>query len=247
MGASEAMPWSREEFELKLRAKGKRYHIYHPYQVAMNSGKLTKDQIQGWVYNRYYYQISIPIKDAALLSNMPDRSHRRQWIQRIIDHDGTQGDEGGIEAWIWLGQACGLRREDITSLEHVLPGVRFAVDAYVNFARRAPWQEAVCSSLTELFAPEIHKERLSNWPQHYPWIDQSGYAYFRKRLSEARRDVEHGLHVTLDYFATREQQQRALQILQFKLDILWSMLDAMQIAYGIGPERLGAGTAMPDE
>ncbi len=247
MGAPEAMPWGRDEFEQKLRAKGKRYHIYHPYQVAMNSGKLTKDQIQGWVYNRYYYQISIPIKDAALMSNMPDREHRRQWIQRIIDHDGTQGDEGGIEAWIWLGQACGLRREDITSLKHVLPGVRFAVDAYVNFARRAPWQEGVCSSLTELFAPEIHKERLSNWPQHYPWIDQSGYAYFRKRLSEARRDVEHGLRVTLDYFTTRAQQQRALEILQFKLDILWSMLDAMQIAYGIGPERLGAGTAMPDE
>ena len=247
MGASEALPWSREEFEQRLRAKGKRYHIHHPYQVAMNSGKLTKEQVQGWVYNRYYYQISIPIKDAALLSNMPDRSHRRQWIQRIIDHDGTHGDEGGIEAWIWLGQACGLRREDITSLDHVLPGVRFAVDAYVNFARRAAWQEAVCSSLTELFAPEIHKERLSNWPQHYPWIDQAGYAYFRKRLSEARRDVEHGLRVTLDFFVTRAQQQRALQILQFKLDILWSMLDAMQIAYGIGPERLGVGAAMPDE
>jgi pyrroloquinoline-quinone synthase len=247
MGAPEAMPWSRDEFEQNLRAKGKRYHIYHPYQVAMNSGKLTKEQIQGWVYNRYYYQISIPIKDAAVLSNMPDRDHRRQWIKRIIDHDGTQGDEGGIEAWIWLGQACGLQRENVTSLKYVLPGVRFAVDAYVNFARRAPWQEAVCSSLTELFAPEIHKERLSNWPQHYPWIDQSGYAYFRKRLSEARRDVEHGLRVTLDYFQTRAQQQRALEILQLKLDILWSMLDAMQIAYGIGPERHGAGTAMPDE
>ncbi|HXX10865.1 MAG TPA: pyrroloquinoline-quinone synthase PqqC [Burkholderiales bacterium] len=240
-------PWSRDEFEQHLRAKGKRYHIYHPYQVAMNSGKLTKEQIQGWVYNRYYYQISIPIKDAALLSNMPDREHRRLWIQRILDHDGTQGDEGGIEAWVWLGEACGLKRADIASLEYVLPGVRFAIDAYVNFARRAPWQEAVCSSLTELFAPEIHKERLANWPQHYPWIDQSGYAYFRKRLSEARRDVDHGLRVTLEHFTTRAQQQRALDILQFKLDILWSMLDAMQIAYGIGPERLGAGTAMPDE
>jgi len=247
MGAPESMPWSREEFEQRLRAKGKRYHIYHPYQVAMNSGKLTREQIQGWVYNRYYYQISIPIKDAAVLSNMPDREQRRQWIQRILDHDGAQGDEGGIEAWVWLGEACGLKRADITSLDHVLPGVRFAIDAYVNFARRAPWQEAVCSSLTELFAPEIHKERLSNWPQHYPWIDQSGYAYFRKRLSEARRDVEHGLRVTLEYFVTRAQQQRALEILQFKLDILWSMLDAMQIAYGIGPERLGAGAAMPDE
>jgi len=153
--------------------------------------------------------------------------------------------EGGIDAWLTLGQAVGLEREAVTSLSQVLPGVRFAVDAYINFARRAPWQEAVCSSLTELFAPEIHKERLANWPQHYPWIDQAGYAYFRKRLSEARRDVEHGVRVSLDYFQTRAQQARALEILQFKLDILWSMLDAMQIAYGIGPERTGAGTPMP--
>ncbi len=247
MGASENLPWSREEFEQKLRAKGKRYHIYHPYQVAMNSGQLTREQIQGWVYNRYYYQISIPIKDAAILSNMPDREHRRKWIQRIIDHDGTAADEGGIEAWTWLGEACGLKRADITSLKQVLPGVRFAIDAYVNFGRRAVWQEAVCSSLTELFAPEIHKERLSNWPQHYPWIDQSGYAYFRKRLSEARRDVDHGLQVTLEYFNTRQQQLRALDILQMKLDILWAMLDAMTVAYGIGPERIGQGSPMPDD
>ncbi len=249
MGASEtlnvAQPWSREEFEKNLRDKGRRYHIYHPYQIAMNTGRLTEDQIKGWVCNRFYYQISIPIKDAAVLSNMPDRDHRRQWIQRILDHDGTQGDEGGIDAWLTLGEAVGLKRDEVTSLEHVLPGVKFGVDAYVNFARRAPWQEAVCSSLTELFAPEIHKERLANWPQHYPWIDQSGYAYFRKRLSEARRDVDHGLRVTLEHFKTREQQERALEILQFKLDILWSMLDAMQIAYGIGPERTGVGTPMP--
>jgi pyrroloquinoline-quinone synthase len=247
MGASDRIPWSKEEFEQRLRNKGKRYHIYHPYQVAMNSGKLTKEQIQGWVYNRYYYQIAIPIKDAGILTNMPDREHRRKWIQRIIDHDGTQGEEGGIEAWITLGEAVGLKRDEITSLKHVLPGVRFAIDAYINFARRAPWQEAVSSSLTELFAPEIHKERLSNWPQHYPWINQSGYAYFRKRLSEARRDVEHGLQVTVDYYKTRDQQERALEILQFKLDILWSMLDAMQVAYGIGPDRVGQGAKMPDE
>jgi pyrroloquinoline-quinone synthase len=211
----------------------------------MNSGELTKEQIQGWVCNRFYYQIAIPVKDAAILANMPDRDHRRLWIQRIIDHDGTQGDEGGIDAWLRLGEAVGLARDEVTSLRHVLPGVRFAVDAYINFARRAPWQEAVCSSLTELFAPEIHKERLANWPQHYPWIDQAGYAYFRKRLSEARRDVEHGVRVTLEYFQTRPQQERALEILQMKLDILWSMLDAMQIAYGMGPQRTGAGTPMP--
>jgi pyrroloquinoline-quinone synthase len=228
-------PWSKEEFERQLRAKESRYHIHHPFHIAMNNGQCTRAQVQGWVYNRFYYQIAIPLKDAAVLANMTDREQRRQWVLRILDHDGTQGDEGGIEAWLRLGEACGLKREDVQSLKYVLPGVRFAVDTYVNFARRAPWQEAVCSSLTELFAPTIHKKRLENWPQFYPWIEPHGYQYFRKRLSEARRDVEHGLQVTLDYFSTREAQERALEILQFKLDVLWTMLDTMQLAYGIGP------------
>ena len=229
-------PWTKTEFEEKLRAKGDRYHIHHPFHVAMNGGRCTRTQVQGWVLNRFYYQVSIPVKDAAILANMADREQRRRWVQRILDHDGSAGSEGGIEAWLRLGEAVGLAREEVVSLKHVLPGVRFAVDAYVNFARRAPWQEAVCASLTELFAPEIHKERLAGWPQHYPWIDASGYAYFRGRLAEARRDVEHGLEVTLQHFRTRGEQERALEILQFKLDILWSMLDAMQLAYGIGNE-----------
>jgi len=224
-------PWTREEFERNLREKGAGYHIHHPFQVMMNEGKLNRQQIQGWVANRFYYQISIPIKDAAIMSNCAEREVRRHWIKRIIDHDGSQGDEGGIEGWIRLGEACGMKREDVTSLKQVLPGVRFAVDAYVNFARRAPWQEAVCSSLTELFAPGIHKARMDAWPQHYPWIEAEGYRYFRSRLTQAPRDVEHGLAVTLDYFKTREQQERALGILQFKLDLLWSMLDAMMLNY----------------
>ena len=247
MGASENLPWSKEEFEQKLRAKGKRYHIFHPFHIAMNGGQCTPEQVRGWVINRFYYQISIPIKDAAILANMPDRDHRRMWIQRILDHDGHEGDDGGIEAWLALADAVGLQRDEVRSLKQVLPGVRFAVDAYINFARRASWQEAACSSLTELFAPEIHQKRLDTWPQHYKWIEPGGYAYFRKRLSEARRDVEHGLRVTLDHFKTREEQERALEILQFKLDILWSMLDAMQIAYGIGPDNVGAVSRMPDE
>lgn len=234
MAHEQRQPWSREEFQERLRAKGARYHIYHPYHQMMHEGKATREQIQGWVANRFYYQISIPIKDAAILANCPDREVRRSWIQRIIDHDGRQGDEGGIEAWIRLGEAVGMTREEITSLRHVLPGVRFAVDAYVNFARRAPWQEAVCSSLTELFAPQIHQARLDTWPQHYPWIDTRGFEYFRNRLSQARRDVEDGLRITLDYFRTREQQEQALEILQFKLDVLWSMLDAMYMAYVVG-------------
>lgn len=130
-----------------------------------------------------------------------------------------------------LGEACGLSRAELWSLEHVLPGVRFAVDAYVNFARRAPWQEAVCSSLTEMFAPQIHLDRLAGWPSHYPWIEPAGLHYFRSRVPLAQRDVEHGLAVTLQHFTTPDAQQRALGILQFKLDILWSMLDAVERAY----------------
>lgn len=231
MTMNEATPWSREEFERQLRAKEKYYHINHPFHVLMNSGKLDKAAIQGWVANRFYYQTSIPVKDAAIMANCRDRDVRRLWVQRITDHDGTRGDEGGIEAWLQLGEAVGLAREELISERHVLPGVRFAIDAYYNFARRATWQEAACSSLTELFAPTIHQRRLDNWPEAYPWIDATGYAYFRKRLREARRDVEHGLAVTLDYFRTRSEQERALTILQFKLDVLWSMLDAMWMAY----------------
>ena len=160
MGAMDTIPWSIEEFETRLRAKDKCYHIHHPFHIAMNGGKCTKEQVQGWVLNRFYYQIMIPIKDGSVLSNMPDREHRKLWIQRILDHDGVDDDEGGIEAWIALGKAVGLSRDDIVSLEHVTPGVKFAVDAYVSFARRSPWQESVCSSLTELFAPTIHKKRL---------------------------------------------------------------------------------------
>ena len=223
--------WTREEFEEKLREKGHGYHIYHPFHVMMYEGKLTKEQLQSWVLNRFYYQIGIPQKDAAILSNCPDVEVRKQWIVRITDHDGVDDAVGGIEAWIKLGEAVGLTREDVTSLKHVSPGVRFAVDAYINFAKQRPWQESVCSSLTELFAPHIHQQRISSWPEVYPWINESGLSYFKKRLTEARRDVEQGLSVTLDYFSqSRAMQERALDILQFKLNVLWVIADSIMLA-----------------
>lgn len=220
-----------DQFERALRAKGTFYHIHHPYQVAMAEGRATRHQIQGWVANRFYYQVNIPMKDAAILANCPDRDVRRQWIRRLIDHDGAVGETGGIDAWLRLGEAVGLTAAQLRSQALVLPGVRFAVDAYVNFARRASWQEAACSPLTELFAPQIHRSRLDTWPQHYPWIEPDGYAYFRTRLGQASRDVEHGLAIALQHFTTAEGQQRMLEILQFKLDVLWTMLDAMSMAY----------------
>lgn len=229
------MAWDAAEFESRLRDKGAAYHIHHAFNVRLNSGQCSPEQVRGWVSNRFYYQWCIPLKDAAVMSNMPDRAHRRLWIQRMLDHDGQgdfEGDHaGGMEAWTRLGEAVGLTRDDLWSLKSVVPGVRFACDAYVNFARHAPWQEAVCSSLTEMFAPQIHKDRLATWPLHYPWIEAGGLSYFRSRIPLASRDVEHGLKVTLEHFTTRSQQQRALDILQFKLDILWSMLDAIDAAY----------------
>ena len=233
MPDTEQSAWQPDEFEAQLRAEGRAYHIHHPYNVMLNTGKASQAQIQGWVANRFYYQQAIPLKDGAVLSACDDQSVRKEWVQRILDHDGQGDDAGGIEAWIRLGQAVGLSREEITDMRHVLPGVRFAVDAYVNFARTRPWQESVCASLTELFAPAIHKQRLSTWPQHYPWIDPEGLQYFRNRVTQARRDVEHGLAITLDYFDTIALQQRALEILRFKLDVLWQISDAMAVRYGL--------------
>jgi len=229
--SSDQTPWSHAEFETRLRAKGDRYHIHHPFNVKMRNGELSPAQIRGWVANRFYYQVCIPLKDAAIMSNCTDKETRKRWVIRILDHDGWGDNAGGIEAWTRLGESVGIPRNEVLSLTHVLPSVKFAVDAYVNFARRAPWQEAVCSSLTEMFAPEIHKERLANWPKHYQWIEAGGLDYFRSRISLAKRDVEHGLEVTLNHFKTRADQERALEILQFKLDILWSMLDAIALAY----------------
>ncbi len=229
--ANQQLPWTREEFEDRLRNKGQGYHIHHPIHVLMYEGKLSKEQLQCWVANRYYYQIMIPQKDAAIMSNCPDIEVRKGWIHRITDHDGEGDAVGGIEAWVQLGGAVGLSREDVTSLKLVSPGVRFAVDAYVNFARQRPWQESVCSSLTELFAPHIHQQRISSWPTVYPWIKEDGLIYFKKRLTEARRDVEQGLEISLEYFGkSREMQERALDILQFKLNVLWVIADSIMLA-----------------
>ena len=228
-------PWPVDEFERRLREREAGYHIHHPFNKRLNSGQLQPFQVRGWVANRFYYQQAIPMKDAAVMANCEDRATRRRWIDRMLDHDGRGDHEGpnagGIETWTRLGMAVGLTREDLWSNRHVQPGVRFAVDAYVNFARRAPWQEGVISSLTEMFAPKIHADRLAGWPSHYPWIESEGLAYFRSRIPLAQRDVEHGLEVARSWCDTRAKQERAIQILQFKLDVLWALLDAVERAY----------------
>jgi pyrroloquinoline-quinone synthase len=221
-----------EGFVAKLRAQSRRYHDQHPFHVAMNAGRLSRGQIQGWVANRFYYQESIPRKDAAILANCPERDVRRRWVQRIVDHDGTTGEEGGIEAWLRLGEAVGLSRKELTDRRHLVPGVRFAVDAYVEFARTRPWVEAVASSLTELFAPDLMAERIAAFERWYPWMDRAGLAYFRTRLRQAPRDAEHALEVVTERCRSVGEQEAALAALSFKCDVLWSVLDAIDRAYG---------------
>jgi pyrroloquinoline-quinone synthase len=223
-----------ESFVAALRAQSRRYHDQHPFHRKMNEGKLSPGQIRGWVANRFYYQANIPRKDAAIIANCPDRDVRRHWVQRILDHDGVGDSEGGIEAWLGLAEATGLTRQEMRDERHVVPGVRFAVDAYVNFARTRPWVEAVASSLTELFAPDLMAERLAAFERYYPWIDPAGLAYFRSRLSQAPRDSRHALQVVTRHCRTPDQQAAAVAALSFKCDVLWSMLDAIDRAYADG-------------
>jgi len=219
----------------QLRAHSQSYHSAHPFHLRMNEGALRPDQIRGWVANRYYYQEMIPRKDAAILANCPDPAVRRRWIRRIIDHDGDRPGQGGIEAWLRLGEACGLTREEISDHRHLVPGVRFAVDAYVTFARTRPWVEAVASSLTELFAPDLMAERLAAFEQRYTWIAPDGLAYFRARLEQAPRDSEHALEVVTQYCRTPLDRDAAVAALSFKCDVLWSIMDAIDQAHGDQP------------
>ena len=233
-------PWSKQEFVGQLRGVlERRYHHLHPFNQRMHRGELARAELQLWVANRFYYQINIPVKDALILSRCPEREVRQQWIQRIIDHDGRPGEAGGIEAWLRLGEAMGVARDDLEVQRLLLPGVRFAVDAYVNFCRTKPWLEAAASSLTEMFAPLIVKERLAAMLAHYKWIDPAGLQYFRNRLTQAPRDAEYALGLVTERLRSREEQGRAVAALEFKCDVLWCLLDAVERGPLPGP---GAGS-----
>jgi pyrroloquinoline-quinone synthase len=232
--------WERETFLARLRAVGMtRYHNKHPFHQYMNEGKLTPEQVRGWVANRFYYQQNIPIKDAAIISNCPIREVRRLWLHRISDHDGLREGEGGIEAWLRLAEATGLTREEVLDERHVLPGVRFAVDAYVNFARSKPWPIAIASSLTELFAPDLMSARLAAFEKYYTWVAPRGLEYFRSRITQARVDSDQGRELTMSYCNTRHLQEKAIKALSFKCDLLWAMLDAMMMAYSCEYKSVG--------
>jgi pyrroloquinoline-quinone synthase len=232
---------SRSNFEARLRAIGaERYHDKHPFHALLHGGKCTPAQVRAWVLNRYHYQSSIPLKDAALISRCEDPDLRRAWRSRIEDHDGGVEDGGGIRRWLKLAEAVGLDPAYVASGKGILPATRFAVDAYVRFVREKTLLEAVASSLTELFAANIHSERIEGLLQHYDFANEESLGYFKSRLREAPKDVAFGLSWVIDHSDTLEKQNAAAAALTFKTDVLWSQLDALHSAY-VDPARIPPG------
>ncbi|MEE9300554.1 MAG: pyrroloquinoline-quinone synthase PqqC [Alphaproteobacteria bacterium] len=234
-----------DELEKRLRAIGaERYHNHHAFHKLLHGGALNKGQIQAWALNRYYYQSRIPIKDAAILARMSERELRRVWRQRILDHDGDDKHEGGIERWLRLAVGVGLDRDDVIALKGVLPATIFVVDAYVNFVRERSLLEAVASSLTELFSPTIISERVAGMRKHYPFIAEEALVYFEHRLSETPRDVDFALAYVKREADTPEKQAATAQALYFKCDVLWAQLDALHHAY-VEPAHVPPGAFVP--
>ena len=225
-------PLPREEFIDWLRREGaSRYHDAHRVHVLMHQGKLTRPQLQQWVLNRYYYQTRIPIKDALILSKSEDPAFRRMWIRRIHDHDGDAPGEGGLALWLRLAEGVGLSRAEVESCASVLPGVKFACDAYVTLVRERSLLEAVASSLTEFFAPDLMSRRIQAWQEHYPWVDAEMLAYFRGRVPRARVDSEEAIAFVTQHASSYDLQERCVAALIRKTEILWHLLDCVQSAY----------------
>ncbi|WP_242887571.1 pyrroloquinoline-quinone synthase PqqC [Actinomadura litoris] len=242
--------------EERLRALGEqRYHHRHPFNLRMHEGTLTPDELRRWILNRFHYQRHIPVKDALILARLGTRELRRSWIRRIHDHDGppaldgpadtARGEaprsEGGIERWLRLGEAAGLDRDLLLSGEGVLPGVRMAVDGYVNFCRNATVLEAVASSLTELFAPDLMATRIAAWERHYPWVEPEGLRYFQVRVGQGRRDSGEAMDLVRAWCGSRADEERVLAAFTFKCEVLWSLLDAVEFAGRTGAEVRDAG------
>lgn len=221
-----------EAFVARLRAEGeRRYHDRHPFHIAMHAGTLSREQIQAWVRNRFYYQTRIPIKDALILSKSEEPAFRRLWMHRIVDHDGAKEGEGGLAQWLRLAHGVGLDVDDVRSLRGVLPGVRFACDAYVQLVRERPLLEAVASSLTEFFSPDIMARRIVAWETHYPWVAAETLAYFRGRVTRAKEDSREAIDYVLTNATTRDAQERCIDALITKTQILWALLDAVSVAH----------------
>lgn len=240
-------PWSPAEFEAQIRAVApERYHDLHPFHKLLHGGKLNKGQVAAWALNRYCYQEAIPRKDAAFMSRAHDRALRREWIHRIQDHDGVLPEEqGGLERWLVLTDCLGLDRDYVTGMTGALPATRFAVEAYVRFVVEQPLVVAAASSLTELFAPSIHRERISGMLANYDFVNEEVMAYFKRRLSEAPRDATFALGFVKQYATTRALQEACVEAIRFKCNVLWAQLDALHLAYVVG--MIPPGAYRPDQ
>jgi len=223
----------------------RRYHRLHPFHGMLHGGKCTKGQVQAWALNRYYYQAMIPIKDASLIARCDDSAVRREWRSRLVDHDGEHDGDGGIVRWLKLTDGVGLDREYVRSLRGLLPGTRFAVDAYVRFVRERTLLEAIASSLTEMFSPAVITERMAGMLASYPFVTRDTLSYFDKRPLQAQRDADFALKYVKQHAKTPEQQQAVLAALEFKCSVLWSMLDALSHAYVV-PGQVPPGAFVPD-
>lgn len=238
---------SPEELEGALRDIGaRRYHRLHPFHGLLHDGKCTKGQVQAWALNRYYYQAMIPIKDASLIARCDDSAVRREWRSRLVDHDGECEGDGGIARWLKLTDGLGLEREYVTSLRGLLPGTRYAVEAYVRFVREKTLLEAIASSLTEMFSPGIISERMAGMLANYDFITRETLSYFDKRPPQAQRDADFALNYVKQHARTPEQQQAVLAALEFKCDVLWAMLDALYHAY-VAPKQVPTGAFVPKD
>jgi pyrroloquinoline-quinone synthase len=234
-----------DELEAELRAIGAvRYHHLHPFHKLLHGGRLSKQQVQAWALNRYYYQVMIPIKDAHALTRLPTSELRREWRRRIIDHDGDREGTGGIERWLKLAEGVGLDRAYVQSTEGILPGTRFAVEAYVNFVRDKPILEGIASSLTEMFSPGIIADRVQGMLANYSFITEETLAYFTPRLTQAPQDVDFALRYVKAEARSRADQEKVLAALRFKCDVLWSQLDALYLAY-VDPGLIPPGAFVP--
>jgi len=238
-------PMAPAELEAAIRAVGaERYHDKHPFHHLLHGGKLGKGQVQAWALNRFCYQSAVPRKDAALMSRAFDRQLRREWIHRILDHDGSGGEEGGIERWLVLTDALGLDRAYVVSMEGALPATRFAVEAYVTFVRERTLLEAVASSLTELFAPSIHRERIVGMLENYDFIAERAMQYFRRRLDQANRDADFALEFVKVHATTLALQAAVVDAVRFKCNVLWAQLDGLHHAY-VTPGLIPPGAFRP--
>ena len=232
MSASGAELLSPDAFIQRLRDEGaRRYHDHHPFHRRMHEGTLSREELQRWVENRYYYQSRIPLKDALILAKSEDPAFRRLWIHRLHDHDGDAPGTGGLAQWLKLAEAVGLNAADVAAYRRVLPGVRFACDGYVALVRESPLVVAVASSLTEFFAPDLMSKRILAWEAHYPWVSPDMLAYFRSRVPRARRDSEEAIDWVVRHATTHELQERCVAALIRKTEVLWHLLDCVYAAY----------------